>query len=114
MITLATRAIRMIIPVLLFQFLAPAFLPAQEGRDQDFLCYQAVQSTVISPTFLKEIEEENGTSVGDEKFIFLLDLTCHFDNLNLSACSKKWSVWRDHEYGGHAVLYYTLYRILRV
>jgi hypothetical protein len=115
MIMVALQAIRFVIPVLLFQFVAPVFLPMQEGRDQAIVCYQAVHAKVVSPTFLKEIEEASDRSFGDAKqFVSLLDFSRHFDNLNLVSYLRDWSAWCDHQYRGHAVLYFTLYRILRV
>jgi hypothetical protein len=112
MIRVATQVIRVIIPVILFQFIAPAFLPGQEVRDRKIVCYEPIHGSIISPAFLKEIEPEAAREFTGDKAVTLLDFACHFDYLN--SLLKRPALWDDLVFNDHAVLYFTLYRTFRI
>lgn len=109
---LARYIVRFAVVLILLQVLAPAFLSEQVGRRGNIKTYHPQSSKVLSPSFLKEIEEESEKSDKSERHAALLDFVLHFSNLDISF--ERLSFWRDHGIDDRLVAFFTLYRSLRI
>ena len=73
---------RIVLVLIVFQFIAPAFFPVvSQGAEpnKETSCYHPLHSSIIVPLLLKE-KEENEESVSDNStihFIPLIDFTDH-------------------------------------
>src|SRR3990170_1059047 len=90
--------------LMLFQFLAPAFLPiALQGTSKlDKLVYHVQHNSIVAPLLLKE-KEEKDEKEHEEFFSIsglapLLDLTAHSSNLTASHKGKGTYFSNEHRY----------------
>ena len=87
--------------LMLFQFLAPAFLPIvlQGTSNRDKLVYHAQHSSIVAPLLLKEKDEkEHEEFFSISGLAPLLDLTAHSSNLTASHKGKCTYFSNEHRY----------------
>lgn len=109
---ISRNMVRLAAVLILLQILLPAFLSGPVTcRDNTTTLHEPV-SKVVSPSFLKEIEEESEKSDKSERHVPLLDFVRHFSNLDTSF--EKLSTWRDQGAKVPSISYFTLYRMLRI
>lgn len=98
MFRISRQIVRLGLILMVFQFLAPAFMPVvvQEMPSDKVIAFHAQHSSVIAPMLLKEKDEKEH----EEFFTItsstpLLDLTSHSFNLAASHASKQLIVQDD-------------------
>ena len=94
--------------LMLFQFLAPAFLPIvlQGTSNRDKLVYHVQHSSIVAPLLLKEKDEkEHEEFFSISGLAPLLDLTVHSSNLTASHKGKYTYFSNEHRYDSGPTLF---------
>ncbi|MDH4298123.1 MAG: hypothetical protein OEV74_17735 [Cyclobacteriaceae bacterium] len=95
------QIVRIALVMMLFQFLAPSFMPltAHQTFNEKVNAYNVQHNSIVAPTLLKEQDEKEGTDFTPASNpTQLLDLASHSFNLEASH-KKKYCKFTEDEHG---------------
>lgn len=108
------QIMRAVLAVMLFQFVAPAFLPVSEARINTILQYETDHDSVSAPQFLKETDEISWEKFSKCRYISIVNLTNHFFSI-ITSHDKRSYFLQDHQHQSTpASLLFKVYRTFRI
>jgi len=108
------QIMRTVIAVMLFQFIAPTFLPTTEARLGHTLQYETDHNSVFAPQFLKETDESSLEKFSKGGCISILNLTSHFFSITTLHDKRSYFLYDHQDPSAPASLLFKIHRTFRI